>query len=384
MNQHSLEHSHEHLHQRPIDSILSNAQIEELSRRELFARAVGITGATIFTSSFLAACGSNDLVSNDGTLLPSASDTLTANNGGILGPATGDYDTADRLTPPEPPKEPVILVPPGSLVVDGDRNLKVVSYQIDDIPGRIVSRAMMDVCDREGVPGALGNMIVGIYAELYLEAVQEMAYRGYPIHNHSRTHSYDIATNINELDYMQAFIKRITGKDNRLFTNPGGSVNRSLLDALKARGMYYRWVSYDLGDWKIPRPTPEQLATRHRSALGIYRQFLLHGSDSNGPTLQALPQIFRDAKSLGFQIVSPEEHMSMGTPMVRAMALLDTQTQLLESYVTEGKFAGISELEANWLLTLETSLNDSVNLSKEKTDVLKKEIKNRKKALGIL
>lgn len=373
----SLEYSsHDHIHQHEPSPELSVFERTELTRRQLIAHTAGISSA-LFLPAFLAACGDTQLTDNEGNLLPAAGQLEEINKG-----ATATQQ-AVRLNPPKP-QEPVLVVNPGSFVIDGDRNLKIVSYSIDDVPGRTIVRDMMNTCKNEGLEGVLGFFAVGIYMNSYADVTAEIASRGYRVHNHSMSHNYSIQTNINEVDPMQQAIKNHTGVDNKIFRNPGGYVNQALLSFLASRGLFYLWTSVDLGDWRSPRPHESVLLQRHDAALVPGRHFLLHGSDSHGTTSRALGAMFRSARSRGYEIVSPYDHMCIGNPTLRAMQLMEAQLQIQDTYIQDGRFQGISELEANWIITLETSIEESARLSKDNREMLEHELKTRKQALGIL
>jgi len=144
--------------------------------------------------------------------------------------------------------------------------------------------------------------IGGQWAEDFPELAREIARAGHEIGNHSYSHPHpdqiSLSANIDEIKQAEDVITGITGIKPVLFAPPYGEKGDVVLKAAEKTGYTTILWSIDAIDWQ--RPDPSIILSRvikkaHNGAI-----VLMHPT---APTVHALPQIIKELKKQGFELV---------------------------------------------------------------------------------
>lgn len=158
---------------------------------------------------------------------------------------------------------------------------RVVALTFDDGPTRGVTDRLLDVLDRERVPGTF--FVVGSAARREPELLRRMAAGGHEIEDHSDTHPH-----LNALLSGAALDAEITAADDAIATATGrrahwlrppyGARNAAVLAAAKRHGMQVVLWSAML-DETSPQAAPEVLVARLLRDVGDGAIVVLHDGD---------------------------------------------------------------------------------------------------------
>jgi peptidoglycan/xylan/chitin deacetylase (PgdA/CDA1 family) len=240
----------------------------------------------------------------------------------------------------------------------------------------------MSAFERAGLPGKASFFAVGSIAYVYDDVMREMVNRKFEIMNHSMTHTYNIQTNVNEIDPMNNLIRSFTGYTPELYRGPGGGYNDYMLQSLANRGMAFLWTGSDMNDWTSPRKPASTLVSNFSRAAVPGAHILLHGSNTHQQTALAVPQMIQIAKDRGLEVVSPSDHMRVGNLQRRALQLRLTESQIAESLQQSEEFMSLDKNDQDWIIELKTVLEESTHLTAEKREFIEKEIKSREEIIN--
>jgi len=363
-------HSHEHLHLTPSVDL-------EISRRAFVRKAIGISAA-VATGGALAACGNEDLQ----TLEPVTPIDQTVINqpADANAPATRIGNQTQINLPPPPPR----AWNPGDFIIGGDPNYPYISFSFDDVPSHTVSSDIMTAFERAELPGKTAFFAVGSIAYVYDDVMREMVNRKFELLNHSMTHTYNIQTNVNEIDPMNNIIRSFTGYSPELYRGPGGGYNDYMLQSLANRGMAFLWTGSDMSDWTAnpTRKPASTLVSNFSRAAVPGAHILLHGSNTHQQTALAVPRMLQIAKERGLEVLSPSEHMRIGNLERRALQLQLTESQITESLQESDQFTSLDKNDQDWIIELKTILEESKHLSADKKEFIENEIKSREELIA--
>jgi peptidoglycan/xylan/chitin deacetylase (PgdA/CDA1 family) len=284
-----------------------------------------------------------------------------------------------QINPPPPPPR---AWNPGDYIIGGDPNYPYISFSFDDVPSHTVSRDIMSAFERAGLPGRASFFAVGSIAYIYDDVMREMVNRKFEIMNHSMTHTYNIHTNVNEIDPMNNLISSFTGYTPELYRGPGGGYNDYMLQSLANRGMAFLWTGSDMNDWTSPRLLASSLVSNFSRAAVPGAHILLHGSNTHQQTALAVPQMIQIARDRGLEVLSPSEHMRIGNLQRRALQLQSTELQIAESLQDSEAYLSLDKNDQQWIQELKTVLEESTHLSAEKRQYIENEIKSREELVA--
>lgn len=203
-------------------------------------------------------------------------------------------------------------------VVARKRELPIYSVARDD--GRIAisfdaswggdkTLRLLDILDEYGVKTTF--FLVDIWVNSYPDLVREIAARGHEIGNHSTTHPHMSQLSAEkiaeELSTQSDHVEALTGTRPTLFRPPYGDYNDLLITT--ARGLGYECIqwSVDSQDWK--NRGAEDIVKRVKKAQS--GDIVLFHNDADF-TVDALPEILRDYRARGLDIVPVSELLLQG------------------------------------------------------------------------
>ena len=149
--------------------------------------------------------------------------------------------------------------------------------------------------------------IGGTWAKANPDTLKELVLNGHEIANHSYSHPHPNAlskeANIDQILRTEQLIESVAGVKTTLYAPPYGEYNDTVLEAVREAG-YGRAVMWtaDTVDWQ--RPPPEVIVSRVLRKLQNGAIILMHPTD---PTARALPELIREIRSRGYQIVPVSE-----------------------------------------------------------------------------
>lgn len=183
--------------------------------------------------------------------------------------------------------------------VETDR--KQVALSFDAAWGNEQTDGLLQTLDKYKVKTTF--FLVGDWVDKYPESVKEIASKGHDIGNHSNTHPHmtqmPTADMTGQIQACNEKIKKLTGKDAKLFRAPYGDYNNDVVKSVNGCNMYCVQWDVDSLDWKDP--TPEQITQRVVSKLKNGSIILMHNGAKNTP--EALPMVIEGIKEKGYEIV---------------------------------------------------------------------------------
>ena len=192
----------------------------------------------------------------------------------------------------------------------------VAYLTFDDGPSEY-TEDILDILDYYNVKATFFVMYHKDMADKYKAIVD----RGHTIALHTYTHDYKKVYRsetafFNEINRIQTYVYRVTGKRSRILRFPGGSSNtvsrhycEGIMDTLKksvpARGFVYHDWNVDSCDAEAYNMAPEKLLANVQKSLTKYRKpdILMHDAGaSKRTTVEALPMIIEYIYSKGYSM----------------------------------------------------------------------------------
>ena len=187
---------------------------------------------------------------------------------------------------------------------------KTIYLTFDDGPSNLTSN-YLDILKEEGVKA---TFFINDKGRGYDYLLSRMANEGHVIANHTATHNfytiYASSENFwNDFNTLNALIKRITGKDNKIFRFPGGSSNQV---SIYNPGIMTKLVSesysknYIYVDWTIDSDdaggakSSDEVYNNVVRYLGYQNVNVVLMHDGKYTTLGALRNIIKYGKEMGF------------------------------------------------------------------------------------
>ena len=184
---------------------------------------------------------------------------------------------------------------------------KRVYLTFDDGPSTVVTNAVLDILEDEGVKATF--FVVGARVHGREETLKRIADEGHTIGVHSNTHEYKkiYASEKNfleDVDACEAIIKKVAGVTPRVYRFPGGGLSNEekYTPLVEERGyQVVRWNAVS-GDAEISNATTEFLVQRAINTAKGKRLvvLLMHDSASNFNTANALPEIIAYFRAEGY------------------------------------------------------------------------------------
>lgn len=183
-----------------------------------------------------------------------------------------------------------------------------VVLTFDDGPHPRYTRQIMAILRGRDAPATF--FIIGKHAEKYPQVLKEIIEAGYPVGNHSYSHSNlgqaSYAQITEEIEKTEQIIRDQGGKPSRWIKPPGGGISPLLIDSAAGKGYKMIMWSVDPSDWK--KVSPPQILNRVLENTRGGSVILLHdGGGDQSATVQALPAIIDHLRERGYNLVSLDE-----------------------------------------------------------------------------
>ncbi|MBP5701305.1 MAG: polysaccharide deacetylase family protein [Lachnospiraceae bacterium] len=182
---------------------------------------------------------------------------------------------------------------------------KIIALTFDDGPSDTTSMKVLSKLKQYGVPGSFFLIGQNITPEREYIVKEELAY-GCDIENHSLTHSdmttLDAETIRAEIEETSRRIIAITGKEPDFFRPPFILFNDTMFENIP----YIFIGGLPCNDWE-PEVTAEERARKVLDGARDNMLVLLHDSEGNDNTVEALDIIIPELKNRGFEFVTLTE-----------------------------------------------------------------------------
>ena len=188
-----------------------------------------------------------------------------------------------------------------------------VALTFDDGPHPIYTPQILEILRRHQTPATFFPL--GRNVERYPKLIQKMFAHGHTIGNHTYGHERLIFTSgervRSEMVKTSQAIQRITGQKPRFFRPPRGLSGWRALVLASRLGMQTVLWTISPGDWR--RPPAGLIVRRVLTKAEDGAIVLLHDAKYNDPredraqTVQALPEIIRGLRELGYCLVTLTE-----------------------------------------------------------------------------
>lgn len=208
------------------------------------------------------------------------------------------------------PDETVASAPEGGDTVkridyELDPSKPTIAITFDDGPNATTTMEILDVLEKYQVRASFFLIGTNINDES-AKSVKRAYDLGCDIENHSKTHSYMDKMTADEIKdevaYVNAKVKEITGTTPKFFRPPYIAVNNTMYDNIDMTFI----SGYGCNDWE-DRVTAEYRAKylEKKAADGVI--FLLHDAEGNSKTVEALDKAIPILLEKGFQFATISE-----------------------------------------------------------------------------
>lgn len=169
------------------------------------------------------------------------------------------------------------------------------AWNADDIDN------ILETLEKENVK--ITFFMVGEWIDKYPDEVEKIFNAGHEIANHSDTHKHvnnlSYEDNVKEIKSANEKIKKITGKENKLYRAPYGEYNNTVIKSAKENG--YIPIQWSLDTLDYTGLTGEEMWKRLDSKLSPGDIILTHNGTEH--TADSLDMLIKNIKNKGYNIV---------------------------------------------------------------------------------
>ncbi|MBE3576152.1 MAG: polysaccharide deacetylase family sporulation protein PdaB [Limnochordales bacterium] len=191
---------------------------------------------------------------------------------------------------------------------------KKVALTFDISWGHNTAPKVLEILKQEGVRATF--FLSGPWARRHADLVRRIVSDGHEIASHGDRHinlghrsRAEIAENIQKAD---ADLRAVSGQQPRFFRPPNGDYDDMVIETARSLGYETVIWAIDTLDWK--NPGPEYMVRRVLNQVFNGAIILMHASDSSKQIHLALPEIIRELRSRGYELVTVGELLLAGTP----------------------------------------------------------------------
>ncbi|MBQ7712740.1 MAG: polysaccharide deacetylase family protein [Clostridia bacterium] len=182
---------------------------------------------------------------------------------------------------------------------------KVVAISFDAAWGADKTRKIVELLRERDVKATF--FLVGFWVDAYKEEVAFLADSGMEIGNHSKSHLHMSTIGPEqikeEVEYVNAAVRNLTGVTPRVFRAPFGEYDDRLISAVESAGMIAVQWDVDSLDWK--GISGEEIARRVVGKVTNGSVILCHNNSDH--ILDALPTILDELIAKGYRFVTMSE-----------------------------------------------------------------------------
>jgi peptidoglycan-N-acetylglucosamine deacetylase len=186
----------------------------------------------------------------------------------------------------------------------------VIAFTFDDGPHPGKTMELLEVLHREHVPATF--FVVGKMADRYPHLVHEIDRQGHELANHTYNHyrlsKLDNEVVMHELDLTRDSLRRITGRDIRLYRPPGGDFTRRTLRLASHAG--YQMILWNILTRDVDGASPAFIRRRILGGAKDGAIILMHSGVQS--TIDVLPEVIETLRADGYDFVTVSK--LIGTP----------------------------------------------------------------------
>lgn len=175
---------------------------------------------------------------------------------------------------------------------------KVVALSFDAAWGADKTQGIMDILNKNNIKATF--FLVGFWVDKYPEEVKKLNEQGFEIGNHSHNHlkmsTLDNYAIVDEIEYVNKAVQKLTNKRPYVFRAPFGDYNNKLIENVTNLKMQAVQWSIDTLDWKGLRAN--EILERVKKGLSTGDIILFHNNSDH--VLDALPLVIDYIKSQGY------------------------------------------------------------------------------------
>ncbi len=194
------------------------------------------------------------------------------------------------------------------VIYNNKNNSNKIALTFDDGPHPRQTKVILDILDEYNIKATF--FVVGINAENYTAALQEIVSRGHEIANHTYTHS-----KISNLDY-ESFKKEIIDCESKIYQKvqyktkllrpPEGMIDTSVKRIAKELG--YKVILWDIDTRDWAHTSPQAICNHVTSKIRSGDIILMHDYiGKNSPTAAALRLFIPKLLDMGYKFVVVSE-----------------------------------------------------------------------------
>lgn len=219
-----------------------------------------------------------------------------SSNGSSLSDSNKPTDTTNDNSSKEPDKEA------DQIMYEIDPNKPIIALTFDDGPNSTTTMRVLDKCEEYQVVASffvVGNNINDKTAEVVKRAYD----MGCEIDNHSKTHGYlnkmTAEEIIDEVQFTSDKVKEITGESTKFFRPPYIATNSLMYESVDMPFI----CGIGSNDWDN-KVTVEQRSEKILEQVKDGAIILLHDSEGNLKTVEALDTLIPELKEQGYQFAT--------------------------------------------------------------------------------
>lgn len=187
--------------------------------------------------------------------------------------------------------------------------MPVIALTFDDGPNTVITPQVLDILEKEGIVGTFFLIAQNINPES-AEMVRRAVSLGCEIENHSVTHPFMDKLSVEEIrEEIQTCTGRIveiTGREPRFFRPPCIAVSQAMYDNIDLTFI----CGMGCEDW-VPTVTAQERIDRVLANAADGQIVLLHDSDWNVNTVEALKTIVPELKKRGYEFATVSQIFKM-------------------------------------------------------------------------
>ncbi len=201
-----------------------------------------------------------------------------------------------------------------SAIAAGSRGRRVIALTFDDGPSPYTPQ-ILGVLERMRVPATF--FVVGQQLRYFSDALREEIRHGFTIGDHTENHAWLVRLSrsgqVAQIEQEAAAVHRLGAPTPSLFRPPYGAYDGSTLQVLRRLRMLMVLWSIDPGDWRLPGVKWIVSSVLSHARPGAI--VILHdGGGNRSETVAALPQIIRQLRRRGYQLVSVPQLLVLDPP----------------------------------------------------------------------
>lgn len=183
-----------------------------------------------------------------------------------------------------------------------------IALTFDDGPHPRYTPQILDILDYYGIKATF--FIVGVNAENYHEALEDISNRGHEIGNHTYTHPHVSVLDSEklkcEVERCESAIYGLTDHKTKLFRPPEGMIDAGVKSVL--RDLDYKVILWDIDTRDWAHTPPEAIRDNVVKHIASGDIILMHDYISyNSPTPEALRLFIPDLLDMGYKFVVVSE-----------------------------------------------------------------------------